>query len=240
MPKQNKVLVFIAFLLFSHPLLAKDETIKSITVTGSCEKQLTSDRGSVILTVEHTDKNVKIATQKTTEVYNKLKKEIESLKLAKAELETVEYSVNEHKEWENNKNISKGFKARLGLKISTSEIARLGEVLIKANELAVTDVGALNSYVSDELFKAQEQDCLKIAAKDALKKAETLASSLDAKVDGVLEINQGQLASPAPFQPRFMHKSSRMVEAMSADAAPEISGGKQNYKIEISVTFKID
>ena len=239
--KKLSNLSLVILTLLSSIAFAKDEPIKSIRVSGTCEKQITSDRGNVILTVEHTDKNVKIVSQKTNEVYNKLKKEIESLKLNKAELETVEYSVNEHREWENNKSVSKGFKARLGLKVSTSEIARLGEVITKANELGITDIGALSTYVSDELFKSQEQECLKVAALHALKKAESLAKTLDTKVDGVLEIEQGvpQRDMPMPG-PRFMQKNMRGMEAMSADATPEITGGKQLYKIDVMVTFKLD
>ena len=212
---------------------------KTVTVSGECSQYVTSDRGSLTMTVDNLDKSVKVANTKTSETYNDLKKELEKLSLKDVELETTEYSVNEQKDWENNKMVSKGFRSRMGLKISTSEIAKLGDVIVIANKLSITEVGALQSYVSDQKMKSLELDCLKEASLDAKKKAETLAKTLGAKLDGILTINEAGVSLPPSPQPVFMKKGMRGMEAMSM-AAPEISAAKEKYTLNIQATFKLE
>ncbi|MFZ4714988.1 MAG: SIMPL domain-containing protein [Bacteriovoracaceae bacterium] len=213
-------------------------TEKTVTVSGECSHYITSDRGSLIMTVENVDKNVKVANSQTSETYAALKTALEKMNLKDFDLETTEYSVYEHKVWENNKNVSKGYKSRMGLKLSTSEIAKLGDVMVIANKHSVTEIGSLQSYVSDEKMKGMEIDCLKEASLDAKKKAEALAMSLGAKIDGILSVSEANISNHYP-QPVFA-KSMAMSGGSAEMASPDVAGGKEKYTLKIQTTFKLE
>lgn len=210
-----------------------------VSVSGECSLQVIPDRGSITVTIDHLNRDVKISTQKTAEVYSKFKKEIESLNLKGMELKTTEYQVFEQKDWEKNTQVSKGFRARMGLNISTEEIARLGDIMNAASKQGITDVSNLNTYVSDSKLKSLETSCLKEAAVDSRKKADALASALNAKVKEVVTITTADvnLPTPRPYEARMMHKSMAMNDA---GGSPSIEAGKEKYTLKINATFRID
>lgn len=215
-------------------------TERTVTVGGECSHYITSDRGSLTMTVENLDRDVKVANAKTSETYGILKIDLEKLGLKNFELETTEYSVFEQKDWENNKSVSKGYKSRMGLKISTSEISKLGDVMVTANKHAVSDIGSLQTYVSDQKLKSMELDCLKEASEDSKKKAEVLAKSFNAKLDGILSVSDASV-SFNPYPPRSgmaKFKSSNMESSLMS--APDVSAGKEKYTLKIQTTFKLN
>lgn len=228
---------FILIYFISLPVLAEHDRL--VTVSGECSMQVIPDRGSITATIDHLNKEVKIATQKTAEVYNKFKKEIENLGLKNMELKTTEYQVFEQKDWEKDKHVSKGYRARMGLNISTEEISRLGDIMNVAAKIGVTEVSSLNTYVSDSKLKSLESQCLKEAALDARKKADTLASALNAKVKEVVNITNADvsLPIPRPFERGAMMQKSM---AMMDSAPPSVEAGKEKYSLKIQATFRMD
>lgn len=231
--------LFAIILISMHEQAHANPKDRLVSVTGECSLNVTADRGSLTVTIDHLNKEVKPATQKTAEVYSQFKKEVEAMNLKNLELKTSEYQVYEQKDWENNKHVSKGFRARMGLNVSTEDIARLGDIMNVAGKLGITDVGNLNTYASEGKLKGLENQCLKDAALDAKKKAETLASALGAKIKEVVTINTSEvnLPMPRPFQQQMMHKSMRTMEAASS---AEVEGGKEKYSLKIQATFRID
>lgn len=218
---------------------AQAELDRLVTVSGECSMNVTPDRGSLTATIDNLNKEVKPATQKTAEAYNLLKKEIEALNLKNLELKTTEYQVFEQKDWEKDKHVSKGFRARMGLNISTDEIARLGDIMAVAAKLGVTEVSSLNTYTSETKQKSLEAQCLKEAALDARKKADTLANALGAKVKEVVTISSADInvPQPRPFEGRAMMKTMALD---SGGTVPSVEGGKEKYSLKIQATFRID
>jgi uncharacterized protein YggE len=79
-----------------------------ISTHGSCTRKVTADRGSVTVTAEHSDKDLKSAIKKTTEQYERVRAEIRKLGLENLELTTNEYDVREVVEWEKDKRVDMG------------------------------------------------------------------------------------------------------------------------------------
>lgn len=211
-----------------------------VTVNGECKVDVIPDRGSLTATIDHLNKEVKISTKKTAEIYIQFKKEVEALGLKNFEMKTTEYQVFEQKDYEKNKQVSKGFRARMGLNVSTEEISRLGEIMNVAAKLGITDVTNLNTFASDSKLKSLETECLKAAALDARKKAETLATTLSAKIKEVVTIltSDVNLPAPRPYENRIMHKSATMMDA--AGSAPTVEPGIEKYSLKIQATFRLD
>lgn len=226
-----------AFALSVSSAEAKD---RLISVSGTCIRSVTPDRGSVTVTADFKDLDVKKATTQAAQQYDKLKKRVEDLKLENAEISTSEYSVSEVREWENNKNVFKGYRARLGLKVVTSNQKRLGEVIENAAKEGVRDVGGLNLFTSTQLRREQRNDCLKEASEQARVKAAKLAEALGAKLGEVVQIDETGGATPGPL-PRPLY-GAKMEMAAAADhmgGAPQIEAGKEEIHATVNVVFAL-
>jgi hypothetical protein len=191
-----------------------------------------ADRGSLHVTVDVLDKDIKGATRQASPGYDQLKQAIEKLELANLNLSTSEYSVREERVWENQKQVSKGFRARMGLSVVTSATERLGEVIALASRAGIQDVGALTTFLSEGKRLDEQMECLKQAAENARAKAERLATSLGAKVGDVLAVSEQGGSGSEPL-PRFK------AEIAAMGAAPEIAVGTQTLQLDVSVSFLI-
>lgn len=228
-------------LLLSLNSFADSDLEKTIFVSGKCKKNISPDRVSVTITVEQLDKKQAASSEKATKKYNNILKQAKSMKLKNAEYETTEYRVFAHNPWENRKQVFKGYKTRISLKISTSEMNKAGALLSLGNKLGLDSVRGPDSFVSDELYDKVYKNCLKIALKDAKDKGAILAAASGRKLGKVIAIKEGSGGYQHPPTP--LYKSARMEMAMDARAsAPpaQIEYGKQSINMSLSVYFDIN
>lgn len=219
--------------LITLPALAATE--RQVSVSGVCNRMVTPDRGSIVLTVEYVEPNLPDATEKAARAYEQVLAATKRLGLADFNQRTVEYTVGEKRDWENSKNVFKGYQARMGLWVSTSEIKKLGEVIAVASREKVKNVGSLQTYLSEEKQLSEQLACLKDAAANAEAKAQKLAQALGAKLGDVISmIESGAHAPPGP-RPEVMMMADSAFSAKSA--APSIEAGQQNLALTINVTF---
>jgi uncharacterized protein len=232
----------VIFLMLNIPLVfAKSELEKTINVSGSCKQSILPDRVSVTLTIEELNKEQKASSDKATEKYNELLAKIKKMKLKDAEYETVEYSVFPHNPWENNKQVFKGFKTRMSLKVSTSELNKSGELLTVGNSLGQNAVQGPHPFVSDALFDKTYRDCLSVAMKDAFEKATMLAKSAKRKLGKVIAVHEGQGGESRPMPMlKAMRGAPEMMAMDAASAPPEIEFGKDKINVRLNVFFEMD
>jgi len=235
-----KKYLFISTFFISSLGFSATNSTRSISVTGNCVRNAVPDRGSISLTTEVKEQDLKEAAKKASENYEKLKTAIAKLNLPHVEIQTTETSYRENREWEKSKMVFKGYIARMGLSVSTSAIARLGEVVAIAGNQRINDVGQLNTYMSDEKTKQEQMACLEIAADNAKKRAEKLAGALNAKVAEVLKINENMSLSPSPVYPRYEMAMAKSVGGAESDmTAPNIEAGTQKVSVTVNVEFAL-
>ncbi len=228
--------ILIAALIFSQTVLAA-EFDKKVTVSGQCTLETTPDRGSVTFVSSHLEPLAKTAIFKSTELYEKLRTELKKSSVKNLELASTEYSVQERKEWENNKSVSKGFEARLGLKAITTDIAALGDLMAIAAKVGVKETHSLQIFLSESKALEEKKKCLDIAAKNAKEKAETLVKSLGAKLGRVLLIVEGGTSPQTMPGPVF---EKAMLRSSSGGDAPIVEAQKQIISLNVDVTFEIE
>lgn len=228
-------------LISGQPAHAEERLVRSVAVSGQCLRSVVPDRGSIVVTIDNQDKNVQAATKKTTEAYDALKKAVQKLALKDVELQTSEYNVQEVREWEKDKSVFKGFRARMGMEVTTSEIARLGDVISIASNQKITNVGALRSFLSEEKNRQEREACLEEAIAHAQTKAAKMARAAGAKLGRVLQLkeeNASMTPVPPPYQPLFRAKSSMMES--SQDAAPTIDSSTQKLSLSVDALYALD
>ena len=231
--------IFLAGLFISTPVWAAE---RAVAVVGSCIKNVVPDRASLRITSDILDKNVTLASKRATETYEKVRDEVRKLQLADSELETVEYSVQEVKEWTSRTYVSKGFRARLGLLVSTSDIKRMGEVIAIASKYGVKDTGQLATFLSEFKTKQEREACLEEAIKNARSKAQKMAQAAGAKVGRVLSLSE-KTSSDSPVAPFYRSKRlgrEGMAEMAGDSPAPEIETRGETMSVEVLASFELD
>ncbi len=226
-------LLFLLTEVQANPNLSKN----AVTVSGECRLEAISDRGQLNLNVETLDKDVSKASKKTTETYNKLKKALEKLSIEDLLISTSGYNVYEHKEWENNKSISKGYKANLGMKVESNHIEKFSEIIKTASDAGITNIGNFSTFLSVEKQKKLALDCLKVATQNAQTKAKTLAEGLGSKIGKAIMISELESSMSQPPMPAYGRME--MMKATSDAAGPEISASTQEYSKQITVSFEL-
>jgi len=238
---KKQISILIGVVLFPLSVFSLEQPRpKQITVSGECNHVVSPDRGSITLTMSFENMDLAKATKEAADSYERVSSAIKKLNLKNMNLRTSEYSVNEIRRWENNKEVKKGFEARMGLWVSTSEINRMGEVIAIASREKVKDVNSLQTYLSDEKQLQEEIACLEDAAKNARQKADKLANALNAKLGGVLEMSESGRSMPS--WPRPIMQKGFAMRAMAMDAAesaPSVEAGQQNLSLSVQVSFEI-
>lgn len=232
--KSNSMLFVLSLLACC---VARADSDKKVTVSGQCTNEVSPDRGSIVFVVENTTKDVKDAIQKTTQAHEKLRDELKKLKIKDLELSTSEYTVFEKKEWEKDKSVSKGFSARLGVRATTPEISKIGDLIATAAKLGIKETNSLNLHLSEQKLLDEKKKCLDVAAKNAREKADALAKSMNVRIGKVLQIierGSGSISAPQP-----MYETRMMAKGMN-DSSPTIEGQKQTLTQDVEVSFAIE
>ncbi|MFN9252372.1 MAG: SIMPL domain-containing protein [Holosporaceae bacterium] len=217
----------------------EDREPRTINTTGTCSKEVVPDRGRLQLTAVVEDKDLKVANAKATEQYEKLRIDILAMKLPDAEVKTSEYVVQEQWDYVDGRRIKRGYQARMGLSVVTSDLSRLGDVMAMAAKHNIPEVSQLQLFLSTAKAKEAERSCLADAAGDAREKASKLAAGIGVKLGAIqrLDSSGGYTTPPVSYsQPRMRG----MLAASDAEVAPTVEAGRQTIDVTVSASFLIE
>lgn len=210
-----------------------------ISVNGQCMTNVYSDRGTLTLVSQFTEKNASIASKKTVENYEKIRTAVQKLNLKDLELKTSEYNVQELFDYVSNKRISKGMQASMGLQVTTSDIARLGEVVALGSQVEINRVSNLSTFVSPEKMKISRENCLIDAIKNARDKAEKMAKSAGAKV-GEAQLIEETSGHDSPSPMYMMADMATEAGAMGKSVtAPRVESQAAPLTVNVLVKFSL-
>jgi len=227
-------MIWIAALLVTTTALAAP---RLVSVQGKCEIKVTPDRGSLQLNTEKVAPSSATALDEVSKKIDAAKASIQKMNLKDLELRTTHLQLNRHSEWENNKSVFKGFRASLGLEVTTSDIKLLGNVMAEAAKLGLTGTDSFNTFLSLEKSRKEYLKCLDIAAIDAKKKAEQLAKTLNNDIGEVESIIESPAVMHRP-QPMMMMAEASMAKSMDA-VAPSIEIGDQTFSATVQVIYRL-
>lgn len=235
--KHFEIAITLAVLGLVYPSKSTFAAERQVSVSGVCNKSVTPDRGAITLTVEARNSDLKAAIKKATDVYEGLREAVKKLGLENLDLKTSEYSVNEIREWEKDRQVMKGYRARMGVLVETSSIQRLGEVIALGARHQVNDVGQLQIFLSPQKLQKEQFECLQAAAENARAKAEKLASALGAKVGKAVSISEsGGIEPPRPPRPMRMEMA---MQAKGSMPEPQVEAGQQEMSLTVQATFEL-
>lgn len=208
---------------------------RQVSTSGICTRSVTPDRGQITMTAQVQDDDLQTAARKAQESYDRAVAAVKRLDLENLEIKTSEYNLEEVREWQKEQMVSKGFMARIGLRVSTSSIQKLGQVIAIAARENLKDVSGLTTYLSPEKRKKEGFACLQEASEDARSKAEKLAQSLGAGLGEVLTVSENENEPHPPVRPLMMRAA--MDKSAASDNGPSIEAGQQDISISVQASF---
>lgn len=219
-------------------MLAHAADARQVTVQGTCLKNTLPDRGSIEFFSEavHTDAQKAIAT--ATKAYEAARESVKKMNLKNLELSTIENSLQEERTWENNKSIFKGYRSRLGLRVYTSQIERLSEVLQTVSKQGVKNFGSLQSDLSPQKLQEEQEACLEIAIQNAKAKADKMAKAAGARVGKVLELVEGASSGVPPQRPMMLAKA--MAFGGTASDAASVDTKAETLSMSVTVSYSLE
>ncbi|HVK62068.1 MAG TPA: SIMPL domain-containing protein [Bdellovibrionales bacterium] len=227
------VLLAISVLISSTQAFALD---RIISTSGTCTKSVVPDRGSITVVANVQDMDLNKASKRATEAYEKMKAAVQKLGLKDVEIKTTEYDLSEVREWEKERSVFKGFRARMGLGVETSEINRLGEVIALAAKQGLREVGQLQTFMSDKKSAEERESCLEDAIGNARSKASRMAKAANGKVGKVIAMVESGTMMPPPV----LRMAKAEMMAADAPAGASVDPGTQKLAVSVDVTFSLE
>ncbi len=232
------VLALIGYFTFNGMMNVNARTIDS---QGYSSISVNPDLVTVYFNVETKGTTAAEAKDANAIIVDEMTISLLKIGIAREEIQTQGFNVYEDQVWENNKYVSKGYKASHQIKVvlNTSETGLISDVID-----AGVDSGAMLSYINFELSTEKQNEykveALKLASEDAKTKAEAIAEGLGMELGKLISVSTTDFY----YQPWNVY-SARSTEMMASDvadakvAATNIQPGAQEVTANIRVIYKL-
>jgi uncharacterized protein YggE len=228
------ILAVLVFLPLGSTAMANDRTV---TVSGSGEVSAPPDRAIMTLGVEARGSEQKATQREVEAVVRKFIAACDEFGIAKGSVKTAQLNVRPEYNWrKGNSRELIGYYVHRSLEIKLDDISKLGLVMEEATNLGVNQVQSprLESSRKDDLLR----EALAKAAENARLNAQTVATTLDAKVGKVRNISTTNVSFRPPPGPRMMAMESRSA-SVSKSGADTFETGEVKYSADVTVEFDL-
>lgn len=226
--------ILLGLLIVSTQALAAK---RLISVTGHCDIEDSFDRYRVTVMLENQNMEQARATSLLEKRNNEALKKIKALKLSDLNLVTKEYGLTPVREWEKNKQVFKGYKARARVAIEFSDEKNLGKLLSTLSALKPDEITGPENFFSKEKEKELNNKCLVMALKDAKDKAQLMTKTLGTSIGKVHRIQE---QAQTQHQPIPIYRAKSMAMSANMESAPQIEIGKSHFIKNVYVEFELD
>ena len=228
-----KSLLFAALgiLMVNTAALAQVDQTSQVIVTGDGIVKATPDQAWVTIGAEARSKNSKDAQQRNAEAMTAIQQKIATFGITKDAIKTTAIDLQIEFDYANGRQTARGYVARNTIEVRVDELAKLGDVLD-----AVVNSGAtmIHGVRFDVKQRGQvETAALQAAVKDAMSKAQAVASGAGRATDRILKIEEVSSGAPIPMMRQLA------MEARAADAATPVAPGELEIRSQVRLTVSI-
>ncbi|MGY4884419.1 MAG: SIMPL domain-containing protein [Nanobdellota archaeon] len=237
--------VLIIALLALFALKPVSYSGNTVTTQGISEIKVTPDLVTVYFNIETKGNTSAKATEENNKIYNDLLEEIVLAGFEEEDLKTQSFNVYPQTYWDpdTGKSKSEGYIANHYVKVELPS-DKINEVssVIDAGVKAGAGISYINFELTQESQNEYKTQALKEASKDAMAKAEAIASGVDKEVGKLVSLQTNDFG----YYPWNIYTSSvaggdyRAEDAvMAKEAAVSIQPGDQSVTATITATFKL-
>lgn len=234
----NKFILVFALLL-SVTSFAED---KLIVVSSFAEKAVEPDMVTLNIEVWSKASSAKQAQAMNANEFQKVKKNFDSFKVKKEDIQTDTYSLNPEYIYDQKTQQNKmvGFRALQILRVTLHKTEDLGAFLDAVVASAPKNDSGVNvNSINWDTDKRQqiEMSALAEAVKNGRAKADELAKAANVRIKGVSMLSHGVSSSMPPIAMRGMMKT--MAFESAAGANTEIMAGQVKVRVDVTAQYDI-
>jgi len=201
-----------------------------IIVTGEGVVKATPDQAWVQIGAESRSKVSKEAQQRNAEVMTAVQQKISSFGIPKDAMKTVVLDLQPEFDYANGKQTLRGYVARNTVEVRVDELSKVGDVLDAAVASGAATIHGLRFDVKAR--REAEQAALQAAVKDALAKAQAVATGAQRAIDRILRIEEVSAGGPVPMMKQFSM-------AARADASTPVAPGELEIRAQVRLSLAI-
>ncbi|MBM3230764.1 SIMPL domain-containing protein [Candidatus Peregrinibacteria bacterium] len=175
---------------------------------------------------------MKMLTQKMTKVIDSVK----AVGIEEKDVYTQYLSLNPSYDWQDGRQVDRGFEASQSLTVKVRDLAKITEVLDSAVKSGANQAGSVSFTIDDpELLQAQARE---EAIKDAKARAELLAKDLGVKLGELQGFYENTGGYPMPYMERAVMMDASVGKG-GGGMAPPIPSGEQEINVSVNLTYRI-
>lgn len=215
----------------SAPRQTEEPVKREITVSGTGRVTAAPDQASISIGVQITAPTLAEATKQASDAMGKVLDAIKAEGIDAKEIQTSSYTVNpitNYKEGESPK--VTGYQVTNIVTVKVKNLETVGKVLDAGMGAGANYLGGVSFGIADPT--KFESDARTAAVKDAMSKAQTLATAAGVKLGKVVAISEGTVNVPQPPLP------SRASAQDSASPGP-IETGSLEISADVVMRFEI-
>jgi uncharacterized protein YggE len=208
----------------------------TLFVTGSATTNSKTDKVTVLLGVETTDKTAEKALLSNSDLMNKVISTLKAAGLQENETSTASFTINpnyNYSEYGSKGNLT-GFTVSNSIQITSSNIDLISQWIDKAVQTGANTVNEVYFSISPTKLEEIKNTLLKDAVANAKSKADIVATAAGLKIIGIKSITVGELGlPPGPLPVPIYSKSVNMEDTSSTP----ILTGQQEISTTVSIIY---
>jgi uncharacterized protein YggE len=229
--------VFVANSAFAQSSAASDRNL--ILTEGTAEVMGQNDSAKIFIAVVTQGWKLEQAASENADKTKAVITDIKRLDIKHLKLETSSYRVTPQKNYKARPPKIKGYEISNAIKVTlegfeTEPLSKhVSRIVAKALESGSNAVQNIQFYLKDR--SALEKEALKLATREAIDRAKTLAQAAGVNLKGIVSLSTQPInASPRPY---MLRAADMKTEAGSM--APPMEIGESRIRVQVSISYEI-
>ena len=227
---KSLIIAVLSVVLFSSSVLAQTVEAPQVVVSGDGTVKATPNQAWISIGAENRSKVSKDAQQRNAEAMTAVQQKLAALGISRDAIKTTAIDLQLEFDYANGRQTPRGYVARNTIEVRADDLAKLGELLD-----AVVGAGAtmLHGLRFDVKERSQlENAALQSAVKNAMAKAQAIATGAGRAIDRVVKIEEISGSEPRPMMREF-------AMARADGAQTPVAPGELEIRAQVRLTVAI-
>jgi len=222
----------ILILVTSFTTAFAEERVPTISVSGEGMVEAPPDSATISIGVTNFDRDATKVQNENARIATNVINAVAALGIDKKNIRTGNYSFQQRFRYDEGKQIFDGYEVNNTVTISVNDLNKVGKVIDAALANGANRVDSLNFGIRDrENFQS---DALKLAVRDARRKAEIVAAELGKRIVGIVNVS----INSAPIM-SARTENLMMSNAKDANFSTPIEAGILSCSASVHIDFEI-
>lgn len=238
---QLGALLLVALVMFALTLYwfrPTTDKLTRVTVAGEAEAKVAPDTALITFSVVTQNSQAVTAQQENARKSEAVKQSVQTIAAgAKSEIKTADYSLQPEQDYGGKMPKIVGYTARNSVTVSIADLNQVGAVIDSATKAGANSVEGVSFVLRED--SPAHGEALNLASRQAMAKAEAIASSLGGRVVRVVETHEAGI-QPYENNDYKLISNSNSTTSLNRSYTTPIASGSLNVRSQVVLTVDIE